>query len=50
MEFSFADKNKLSEAFVVPPRISSIHVDEITDDNLNLFVVPQYGRNPDESG
>nr|QNG62052.1 proevolidine [Melicope xanthoxyloides] len=46
MEFSYA--GKLWESFL--PVNLSIHIDEIADDNLNLLVVSQYGRNPDESG
>nr|QNG62053.1 proxanthoxycyclin-E [Melicope xanthoxyloides] len=48
MEFFFAGKIELSESS--SPPIFSFHIDEMAHDNLNLLVVPQYGRNPDESG
>nr|QNG62069.1 proxanthoxycyclin-A [Melicope xanthoxyloides] len=48
MEFSFAGKNELSEGFAI--LFSFNQIDEMADDNLNLIVVPQYGRNYDESG
>nr|QNG62067.1 proxanthoxycyclin-C [Melicope xanthoxyloides] len=49
MEFSFAGQNEQSEGYAPFP-FKSIHDDEIGDDNLNLIAVPQYGRNPNESG
>nr|QNG62066.1 proxanthoxycyclin-B [Melicope xanthoxyloides] len=49
MEFSFAGENELSEGFAIL-FFSFNQIDEVADDNLNLIVVPQYGRNYDESG
>ncbi|PAL78936.1 hypothetical protein CEJ83_19945 [Acinetobacter baumannii] len=37
-----------SEGYLLPP--SSIADDDVGNDNLDLIVIPQYGRNPDYYG
>lgn len=45
----FSGKNEWSESEY--SHFSSIADDEdVKNDNLNLLIVPQYGRNPDSTG
>ena len=50
----FSGKTEWLETFVIkegyPRAFTSILVVEMDEDNLNLLIVPQYGRNPNKTG
>ena len=46
----FSDNNNWSEGIILLFPLVSITNDDNVNDNLDLLVVPQYGRNPNHTG